>query len=97
MGGGEAAPGCGRPAAARGRRGARRPEEEDGADGWAPSVGERERGGREEAALMGRRGPKSSARPAGWAGCFVFFFFLFFANPFQIFSNLSFISFQIKF
>jgi hypothetical protein len=36
--------------------GARRPEEEDGADGWAPSVGERERGG--EAGGAGRVGRK---------------------------------------
>jgi hypothetical protein len=74
----------------------------DGADGWAPSVGERERRGREGrgvwAAWAGR-----ICGPRVGLGCFVFFFLLFFflffffksiSNLFKpffyIFSNLNF-------
>jgi hypothetical protein len=68
---------------AREKKGGRRPEEGDGADGWAPSVGERERGGKGAGAV----GPKGLVgRGLGWAGrlvWFFFFFFLFFSNSFQ--------------
>jgi hypothetical protein len=71
----------GRAAGGQVRKG-RRPEEGDGADGWAPSVGERERGGKGAGAV----GPKGLVgRGLGWV---VSFFFLFFS--FLFFSSFSF-------
>jgi hypothetical protein len=69
----------GRAAGGQVRKGRRR-EVGDEADGWAPSVGERERGGREGQALAGHVGRKRSwAAGLGWVVRFVLFFFLFFS------------------
>jgi hypothetical protein len=91
----------GRPAAARGKKGGRRPEEGDGADGWAPSVGERERGGREGRALAGRLGPKAElGRGVGLLDLFCFFssfsFQIHFKTNFKPFKFKSFTCFQTQ-
>jgi hypothetical protein len=73
----------------------------DGADGWAPSVGERERGGREGRGVLGRVGRKYMGR-RNWVGFVVFFLFFlfFFKSIFKPISNLfkfkSFTCFQIQ-
>jgi hypothetical protein len=93
---GRGAVGNGGMAAAGGGRRMGRPEVEGAPDMCVPHVRERKRGERRRV-TAGREGRKM-AGPRGWAGVvLVFFFFSFFSNPFQIFSNLSFISFQIKF
>jgi hypothetical protein len=85
---------AGWPAAGGGRRRGW-PEVEGAPDMWVPHVRERKRGDRRRV-TAGRVGRKM-AGPRGWAGVVLFFFSFLFFNPFQIFSNLSFISFQIKF
>jgi hypothetical protein len=72
---GEAAGGVVWPAAGAGKGAAL--EVGDGADGWAPSVGERERGGREGRGFWGRVGRKYMGR-RDWVGFVVSFFFFFF-------------------
>jgi hypothetical protein len=91
-GGGEAAPGTGRPAAARGKKKGARPEKGGGAggrgrpDGWAPPVCEREREEGERRrwrAGLGRK-QKWAAGWVGLGGCFLFFF----KSNFKPISNL---------
>jgi hypothetical protein len=73
-----------RPTAARGRREGRRPEVGEDPDKRAPLVCERERGGREEAALRAAWAGSRLGRGLGWVDRLDLFFFLFFfSNPFS--------------
>jgi hypothetical protein len=65
--------------------------EERGASGLAGRVGRK----RVWAAAEKKKG--GGGKWVAGLGWVVLFFLFFFSNPFQIFSNLSFISFQIKF